>query len=70
MIISENNWDDVLNNFKSPMIFENYKNWGEILDKFRQSNYYKKSNGKNLRELLYWWINQEVFSRSNPFLYR
>jgi hypothetical protein len=70
MIISENNWDEVLSNFKSPMIFEKYKNWGEILDKFRQSPYYKKSNGKNLRELLHWWINQEVFNRSNPFLYR
>ena len=48
------------------IVFEEFPGWGKLLDEFRQTEYFKKSDGKLLDELFYWWLGQMLFGRSNP----
>jgi hypothetical protein len=43
------------------VLFENYKGWGERLDQFRQTEIFKQSNGKDLENLFYEWINMYLY---------
>ena len=40
------------------ILFENIEGWGKMLDDFRQTDIYKKSDGKDLNEIFYNFLIQ------------
>jgi len=42
------------------IIFEDEPGWGKLLDEFRKTDIYKKSNGKHLSEDFEEWIKDKI----------